>query len=107
MRITRFVVFSKLHVNGITLFPFVFMKHKGLIADKVFVNHERIHIRQQAELLVLPFYVLYLLFYCVNLLRYRNHHSAYRNIVFEREAYSEDGNENYLNQRKWYAWIKY
>jgi hypothetical protein len=31
------------------------------VLDKVFVNHEKIHLRQQLELLVLPFYVWYII----------------------------------------------
>ncbi|MBK6731377.1 MAG: hypothetical protein IPG60_10595 [Bacteroidetes bacterium] len=107
MKFRKFIVVKRLHVSGMTLFPFVLMKHKGLITDAAFVNHERIHLRQQAELLILPFYLLYLLFYFFNLIKYKNHHKAYRNIIFEREAYSEENNLKYLNQRKWWSWVNY
>ena len=45
--------------RGLTFFPFVFLMNKVDVLDKVFVNHEKIHLRQQIELLVLPFYVWY------------------------------------------------
>ena len=33
--------------------------------------------------------------------------NAYRNISFEREAYANEADENYLQHRKHYAWIHY
>lgn len=71
------------------------------------MNHELIHFKQQLELLILPFYILYLLNYLVNLLLYRNHSEAYRNIVFEREAYKNDSNYYYLSNRRFASWITY
>jgi hypothetical protein len=55
-----------------------------------------IHIRQQLELLILPFYILYLLNLAINYSVYKNIYTAYRNILFEREAYENDSNLNYL-----------
>ena len=89
------------------LFPFILIKEKGMAGDAVLINHERIHLRQQAELLVIPFYLLYLLNYLFNLLMYRSHHKAYIHIVFEREAYANETNIDYLKQRKWQAWRRY
>ena len=47
--------------RGLTLYPFVLISNAKDRNDKVFLNHEKIHIRQQLELLVLPFYVWYIL----------------------------------------------
>jgi len=33
--------------------------------------------------------------------------TAYMNISFEREAYTNDNNLEYLKDRKYFAWIKY
>ena len=33
--------------------------------------------------------------------------NAYRNISFEREAYSNEKDLSYLDNRKWFAWIRY
>jgi hypothetical protein len=71
------------------------------------LQHEHIHLRQQRELLVLPFYLLYLLHYLVNIIRYRNHNKAYRHICFEREAYACEVQADYLKNRKWMSWISY
>src|SRR5690606_40744118 len=72
--------------TGITLFPFVFLKDRSFKEDLVLVNHERIHLKQQLELLVLPFYLIYCLEFLVRLFQYKSWHLAYRNISFEREA---------------------
>lgn len=89
------------------LYPFIILKHKHQKADRILVNHERIHLRQQVELLIIPFYLLYLLNYLINLIRYRNHRRAYFNISFEKEAYACDQNLNYLKTRKFFAWVNY
>ena len=95
-----------LGISGITLFPFIILRDKQLKQDKRILNHERIHIRQQVGLLVLPFYVLYLIEYAIGLIKYRNRLSAYMNISFEREAYKNDSDLNYLKGRKLWAWRK-
>jgi len=68
------------------------------------MNHERIHIRQQVELLVLPFYIVYLIEYAFGLIKYRNRMNAYMNISFEREAYKYDSDLDYLKKRKLWGW---
>jgi len=45
--------------TGLALFPFVFVKHAHLKLNKVFVNHEHIHLKQQLELLIFPFFIWY------------------------------------------------
>lgn len=92
---------------GITLWPFIVMKHKGLKTDPVFINHERIHLRQQLELLILPFFVWYGIEYLVRLVQYRNRYAAYRNISFEREAYANEENLTYLKGKKFWSFIRF
>jgi hypothetical protein len=101
------IVIRRLNVTGMALFPFILVNTKAAAADKVVINHEMIHLRQQAELLVIPFYLLYLINYLINLGFYQNHHKAYLNIVFEREAYANELNTMYLKSRRWYSWYKY
>lgn len=100
-----FLILSKLPANAMAIFPFIILKNKTLKVDKVLINHERIHFRQQLELLILPFYFLYLLMYLINLIRYKNHYLAYFNIPFEKEAYCFDADLSYLSHRKPFAWI--
>lgn len=91
-------------VIGITLFPFIFLKKVNVYI----LNHENIHAKQQMELLVLPFYLLYILNYLINLFIYNfDTQEAYLNICFEREAYLNEHDLEYLKNRKWYSWIKY
>ena len=94
-----------LGVSGLTLYPFILLRYKTLKQDKRIMNHERIHIYQQAELLVLPFYLIYLIEFIVGLIKYKNKRIAYLNISFEQEAYKHDVDLNYLKERKLWAWI--
>ena len=88
-------------------YPFILLKNKELKENKRLINHERIHLRQQLELLVIPFYLWYLTEYLIRLIQYKNANLAYRNICFEREAYRNDKNLDYLQNRKWYGFLKY
>lgn len=101
------IVVPFLNVGGMALFPFILVSETAALKDKVLLNHECIHLRQQAELLVIPFYILYLLNYIVNLVVYRQHDRAYENIVFEREAYRMEADLNYLNNRKLNNWARF
>ncbi|TDG37524.1 hypothetical protein EZJ43_00035 [Pedobacter changchengzhani] len=104
---TPIVIVKKLPALGMALFPFILLNNANLKNDKVIINHEKIHLRQQLEMLILPFYVLYIVNYLVNRLKYNSHDEAYRHIVFEQEAYQHDFNLKYLSTRKSYAWLKY
>ena len=94
-------------VYAITLYPFVFIKDEG---NPRTIRHERIHLRQQREMFIIGiffFYILYVGFWLYHLVRLRNSEKAYFSIPFEREAFDNDEDENYLKNRKWLAWIKY
>lgn len=93
--------------RGITLYPFIFLRSTHDMLNKRLVYHERIHLRQQLELLVIPFYVLYILEWLVRLCYYRNRHKAYVNLSFEREAYCNEHDFTYLKNRKWFSFIHY
>lgn len=71
------------------------------------MNHERIHVRQQLELLILPFYIWYALEFILRWIQYKEIHKAYRNISFEREAYSNEANLHYLKNRKCWSFAGY
>tara|TARA_R110001632_G_scaffold39207_2_gene98214 strand:+ start:1400 stop:1726 length:327 start_codon:yes stop_codon:yes gene_type:complete len=92
---------------GVTLWPFIVMKDRALENDTVFINHERIHLRQQRELLVLPFYIWYGLEFLLRLLQYKDRYKAYRNISFEREAYSNEVDLDYLKRRPTWAFWRF
>lgn len=91
-------------IGGITLWPWIIVRPK---MRKNTINHETIHIKQQQELLVLPFYLLYGLEWLIRLVIYRNTRKAYYNLSFEREAYTNAHNFEYVAQRKPWSWVKY
>jgi len=94
-------------ISGITLFPFILLRKKELRHNQILINHEKIHLRQQLELLIIPFYIWYLSEYYIKYLKYKNPELAYRNISFEREAYENDQNLDYLKNRKLWSFIFY
>lgn len=93
--------------RGLTIFPFVFIRYKEDRENVVLINHERIHLKQQLELLILPFFILYGLEFVFRLFEYKNFNTAYRNISFEREAYSNEKNLQYLTIRKLFSFAKF
>lgn len=99
------IVVPFLKVDGIALFPFILVRNEQLKRDEVLIRHEQIHLRQEAELLVIPFYILYLLIYLYYRIRFQDHHKAYSAICFEKEAYAFEHDAGYLNKRKLWAWI--
>lgn len=94
-------------INGITLYPFIFIKNPEDKRNKVFINHEKIHLRQQLELLIVFFYIAYVAEYYYHFFRLRNAYKAYCAISFEREAYAMEHDLNYLKKRKFWAFRKY
>lgn len=97
-------------IGGITIWPVIILreKYKQLHWEsrrKKTINHESIHIQQQQELLIVLFYLIYVLEFIIKLIIYGKPKRAYQNISFEREAYANDTNENYLKTRKRYNWI--
>ena len=96
--------FSPIDIGAITIGPFVFSR--GEMTD-VLKNHETIHWQQYKETLIIGFLLLYLIFWVWGLAKYRDGKVAYAMIPFEREAYDNDEDLEYLRNRKHYAWIDY
>ncbi|MDC1161964.1 hypothetical protein OAT18_00840 [Tenacibaculum sp.] len=92
---------------GLTLYPFIFLKRKDLKHDAVLINHEKIHLKQQIELLIIFFYLFYGLEWLIKLIKYRNGYVAYKNLSFEREAYQNEENLYYIKKRKYWNFLKY
>lgn len=91
--------------SAITLWPFgIFLRFKEDADNHAVISHESIHWAQQKELPVL-FYVWYLLEWVVKLFMYGKW--AYWNLSFEREAYFNQNNMEYLEARKPYEWTAY
>lgn len=106
MKIKKITKFLKIilpkNVIGITLCPF------GIYIDDLTniytINHENIHWQQQLEMGVLLFYIFYFFEW---LIKYFLTKDAYMNLSFEREAYNNEYNFNYISSRKHYSWVKY
>lgn len=92
--------------SAMALFPFVFVRSDATIT-KITLRHERIHCEQQKEMLMVFFLLWYAVEWLVKLFYYRNSITAYKNISFEREAYANQNNVAYLDERKPYAFLKY
>ncbi|MGI9547736.1 MAG: hypothetical protein ACR2MM_10890 [Flavobacteriaceae bacterium] len=92
---------------GLSLWPFIILKNTDLKRDLVLINHEKIHLQQQKELLIIPFYLLYFIEWIIRSLLYFDFYKGYQNISFEREAYFNEKNLNYLNQRPAFGFLKY
>lgn len=99
-------IFPKRYV-GLTLWPVIILKENRLKQDDVLINHERIHLKQQLELFILPFYIWYLIEWLIGVMRFRNFNEAYRNISFEKEAYQNERNLNYIKERPFWGFLSY
>lgn len=100
--VTRLVPYS-----AMALYPFILIKRNELRDNAELIHHEKIHHRQQLELLIVGFYILYGINYLFHLAKHRNHYKAYRAIIFEREAFAMDKDLDYLKRRKIFAFRKF
>lgn len=93
--------------KAMCVFPFIFVRKDVRSLTAKDINHEKIHGMQQKETLVLLFYLLYGIEWLVKVIYYRNRHTAYKNVSFEREAYDNQDDITYLDKRKLFSWVKY
>lgn len=100
------IILSKfLPADGIAIFPFIILKKSRLPVTKTLIQHERIHLQQQIELLFIPFYLWYFTEYIYFRFKFNNHRKAYLNICFEKEAYKHQSTAGYLSTRKFWAFL--
>lgn len=83
--------------NAIAFYPFIICRDDIEITAEL-INHESIHLKQQLELLIIPFYIWYLIEY---------YSKGYMNVSFEKEAYTNDNNLKYLKDRPFFGFLKY
>ncbi len=86
-----------LDAAAVALFPFIVIS-PDVMVTKDLINHERIHLRQQLELLIIPFFIWYFIEF---------KRKGYWNISFEREAYDNEYNLTYLKKRRIFAFRRY
>jgi len=95
---------APIEIGSISLAGLVFSR--GYISP-VTKRHETIHFQQQLEMLFLPFFLMYVFFWLRGWIKYRDRKSSYYLNPFEREAYINESDENYLSTRKRFAWKDY
>ena len=100
-----FPFIRKFKISGITLFPFIFLASTEIKQNNQIVQHEKIHLRQELEMFVVLFYLIYFTEFLVGCIKYNDRYKVYRNISFEREAFDNDFNPDYLKiRRMWACW---
>jgi hypothetical protein len=100
--------------SAINLYPFAIYTRGRVdrLSDKT-LRHEAIHTLQARTLLIIPYYLWYLIEWLIKsiiVLFIGNKgisNFAYKSISFEQEAFYNDNNLNYGNERKWLGWMKY
>ena len=92
------------NVKYLNLFGVIFT-HKNAKITPEDLNHERIHTAQMKELLYIFFYIWYIIEFIIRFLFIWSWKAAYRNLLFEQEAYDNEKDLNYLTNRTHYKWL--
>mgnify|MGYP001377429771 CR=1 FL=1 len=95
-------------VWGMAIFPFILVREdlRGSSEARYTINHEMIHIRQQAELLLVFFMLWYYIPYLARRFRGYSPSQAYMMSRFEKEAYANMYDLRYLNRRRPFSFLK-
>lgn len=114
-------------VQGVTIWPFIFIRKapRTVKGAQILLNHESIHWFQQLECMavfgtmgflfgpwwgvagLLSFYIFYFAsFVLIWMLVPGDTRGLYREIIFEQEAYRNQGNQYYLERRRWMEWLR-
>lgn len=99
-------LFAK-NFRGLAIYPFIFLKDKDLKENLTIINHEKIHLRQQIELLWVLFFLWYGIEFLIRWIQFKNPLTAYLNISFEKEAYGNEANSEYIKNRKFWNFTQY
>ena len=105
--IIPFKGYAAINICGI-----LFVRKDATIKDyDRMINHESIHSKQIFEMAIIFFYLWYIIEWFIKLFKYGDETGgdggAYRNISFEREAYDNEKDMEYLSKRKHYSWWYY
>ena len=106
VRYWRKVPFMGKDFIAINLFGLIVVR-KDAFFPASSLNHEMIHSAQQREMLFVFFYIWYVLEWLIRLIFCFSAKKAYFRISFEREAYANEYNTDYLAQRRYFSWMKY
>lgn len=103
-------ILRRLGFVGLAVWPFILVKEQAYTQkgnSTHTLRHERIHIRQQLECLLVGFFALYAVQLLVGLLRYGSLSDAYHAVCFEMEAYDNENKGSYLRRRRPFAFLQY
>jgi hypothetical protein len=101
------VILSKIAPINIWAISFgIWVWCRGELSEQT-KRHEIIHFQQQLELGFALQWAIYAFSYLYHLVKIRDSREAYYDVSFEREAYGNEADKNYLENRKRYAWVKY
>jgi hypothetical protein len=95
--------FAPIEIGAITLGFVVFSR--GTVSDST-RRHETIHFQQYLETLFVGFLLLYFYDYCRSRVKGVGGPESYREIRAEKEAYENQDNLNYLENRPRWKWMK-
>ena len=98
----KFIPFKGFSV--INLFGILFVKGSAKVTEDM-LRHEYIHTLQMKEMLYIFFYLWYVIEATIKC--FNNGKKGYYRISFEQEAYLNEDNCNYTNERKHFEWFKY
>lgn len=89
---------------AINLFGIVLAKRP---LTRIEAHHEYIHTLQQRELLYVLFYILYVGEWIIRVVQTHSWFKGYLAISFEKEAYRNESNLDYVKTRPRFAWRMY
>lgn len=106
MKIIRNNIIPFKGYKAINLFGVLFVRQDAVI-DEITLNHEAIHTAQMKELLYIFFYIIYIVDWLIGLAAHLDFNRAYRDICFEKEAYANEKDLDYLKKRKMFNFLKH
>jgi hypothetical protein len=98
--------FKIIDIGAMTIKPFIFVREE-FSTDAVKMNHEKIHLAQQKEVGLFKWLKIYLEEYYKFEKTAKKKSDAYYKITFEKEAYANEENLDYLKTRKPFTWKLY
>lgn len=101
MRVIRNRLIPVKGFKCVNLFGVLFVR-TGCVMQTADMNHEAIHTAQMKEMLYVFFYAAYILEWLYHLLICHDSRKAYYRISFEKEAYGNQSDADYLKNRKMY-----
>jgi hypothetical protein len=100
-------ILQRWSIAAMAIWPLILVAKPGYRDRPVLINHERIHLRQQTETLLIGFILLYFGQYVILRTKGSTHDQAYRGLAMEREAKENERNLNYLRKRIFFAFLSY